>query len=69
MSTSVIENQWVIILHRKQDNKNKDELLVGENKIRDVISIKYQLLLMLKKQLPLLICPDFSFLECNYESI
>lgn len=30
MGTSVIENQWVIILHRKQDNKNKDEPLVGE---------------------------------------
>lgn len=30
MGTSVIESQWVMILCWKQDNKNKDELLVGE---------------------------------------
>lgn len=42
-----------------------------KNKIRDVISIKYQPVLTLlwekkKQQLPLLI---FLLLECNYESI
>lgn len=30
MGISVIEKQWVIILYWKQDNKNKNEPLVGE---------------------------------------
>lgn len=47
MGISVIENQWVIILYWKQDNKNKEEPLVGKDEIKDVISIKYELLLTL----------------------
>lgn len=34
MGIAVIENQWVIILYWKQDNKNRDETLAGEKKKR-----------------------------------
>lgn len=47
MGVSVIEKKWEIIPYWKQDNMNKMSYWWEKDKIQDVISVKYELLLTL----------------------